>query len=160
MRNRRYEQGGVVSFVIVATVLALLLVGAILWAKQQGKVNTPVVKQPVTQVAQSSPTTTTSNSEQQTNTSTSQETTPASSSTSATSSTTNQQSTPSSAASTATNTQVTSNKVASTGPSVDQLPSTGPAELFMTTVALSAVSATVYVLARSRRQLRSSALSK
>ena len=159
MRNRRYEQGGVVSFVIVATVLALLLVGAILWAKQQGKVNTPVVKQPVTQVAQSSPTTT-SNSEQQTTTSTSQETTPASSSTPATSSTTNQQSTPSSTTSTATNTQVTSNKVASTGPSVDQLPSTGPAELFMTTVALSAVSATVYVLARSRRQLRSSALSK
>ena len=43
MSNRRYEQGGVVSFVIIAIILAALLGAGIWWAK---KVQTPTATRP------------------------------------------------------------------------------------------------------------------
>lgn len=169
MNNRRYERGGVGSFFVVATVLALLFAGALLWAKNQGR-STQVASEPTTsQVTQNPASEDDKNSAtndvavpsqsdgSQQKTSDSSPTT--TSNTGSSSSTTNSgqgstSSKPSSAPLSNTNTDA----VVSTGPSVDQIPEAGPAEVFATVIAMSAVSATLYILVQSQKRVRLSAL--
>lgn len=153
MKDRRYEQGGVVSFVIVGAALALLLTGAILWAKNQRGTQVQTASPQTTQTTQNTGKETTNtvnlpsgNTAPQQNPSSNVTTTPPPATTPAPTPTT----TPAPA--------TPQKKVASTGPSVDQIPSTGPVEVFATAVALSVVSAAVYILAQSQKRVRASAL--
>lgn len=154
MNDRRYEQGGVVSFVVVGVTLALLLTGAILWAKNQRgtTVQTPAPQTTQTTQKTGNETTNTVNlpgdgTSQQ---SPSSNTTPSPKTPATNPTPTPTVTTPAPAA--------PQKKVASTGPSVDQIPSTGPVEVFATAIALSVVSAAVYILAQSQKRVRASAL--
>lgn len=158
MSNRRYEQGGVVSFVVVATVLALLLAAGIWFAKQQVK-SAQESGATTTQVAKSD------------STSNSQATQPEESTQPATQSTNNDTSTAESQSPTATtpsvansNEQATSStatttpNVASSGPSQPDLPSTGLGDVILTVLSVGALGVGFYVYIGSHKRLRTSAL--
>lgn len=172
MQDRRYEQGGVVSFVIVAVALAALLVGGLWWAKMQ-RSQTTAVNQPTSQVAKTqdekpNPAVSAedeaessdgssekaSNSSQNTNSETTATTSaPASEQSSETSSTSNASTTPS----VATETE-SSPSVASTGPAASVIPSTGPTDVLAVLAALGAVSFGIYAYVQSSKRVRASAL--
>ena len=153
MRNRRYEQGGVVSFVIVAVVLAALLGTGIWWAKRS---QTVVSNTQETVTAPGVSDTTNNDSEApQTdeNSGTSSGSTEESQNSSTTPSTGPSGSGSSSGASSS-----TTDSVASTGPSAAEIPSTGPSDVLAVGFAVSAAGAGSYYFLQSRSRVRSSAL--
>lgn len=141
MTSRRYEQGGVVSFVIVATVLALLLAAGLWFAKHQ-TVTTPT---PAKVSQTSTPPSSTNNDQSSNSANAGGQTSSTSTSTSSTNSTS---STPSTGPS----------SVASTGPSNSEVPSTGPKEVLATVVSIAVTSGGIYMFVQSHKRLRLSAL--
>ena len=158
MRNRRYEQGGVVSFLIVTIVLAVLLGAGIWWAK---RLQSPVVTLPAPDTTVTTPYTTPS-----------PDTDANASDTTVQGGTTNDQSTSGGQSSSGTGSQgtipspsttpstgpSTPEVVVSTGPTVSEIPSTGPADAVFIVLALGAVSAGTYYFVASTKRLRTSAL--
>jgi outer membrane murein-binding lipoprotein Lpp len=180
MSNRRYEQGGVVSFLVVGTVLTLLLAGCIWYAKKSQ------VAADGKQVAQASEQktdekTNNSTSQGQNNSGTTGNNDSNSGSNSDTSSTppqnqnnqsttppvnTEKESTTPSSGGSITQTgpsteepkPVVPDRVASTGPSTEELPKTGVEDVLPTMLGISALSAVIYLLVQSQKRVRASAL--
>ncbi len=165
MSGRRYEQGGVVSFVVVAVVLAAALAAGIWFAKQQ-RVSTPSnpdVSQVVQDVAegdnqnQSESATGSNDSNQANDTSNTQNDTqeaPVTSGANNNTGSTNQTG------------NVSGTGIAQSGPSENTLPSagpstipsTGPAEWLVALVSVSGLGFGLYVFDQSQKRLRASAL--
>ena len=153
MRDRRYEQGGVVSFVIIAVILVALLGAGIWWAKKtqvstanpSGAGSNPISSH-TTPSGSTTPQTGNGKTNEPSNTGATSQ------STSSTNSSTN-----SSDSGTDPSASSTSN-VAATGPSVSEVPSTGPSEVFVTGMVLSIGSALACYALQSRRRVRSAAL--
>lgn len=151
MKNK--QAGGIVSFIIVALVLAGLLAGGLYLSKYQGRVTrendtrTPqVTTQNEDENKQENPGASGSNNE---------ETGTASPSTPPANQPAPQQPAPRQPA--PSTPQPQRDRVANTGPS-DTLPATGPGETAAVTLAVSVLAFTGYKLFQSRRSLRRSAL--
>ena len=124
MKGIRCEQGGVVSFLIIAVVLASLLGAGIWWAKQ-ARVSISTPPPGVT-------TDTGSSTEKNKDTTTDQTGTSV--------------------------IPVKPSEVVSTGPSTEEIPSTGLSGAAVIAIGLGAVCASVYYFAISTKRLRSAAL--
>lgn len=137
MRNRRYEQGGVVSFVVIAVVLASLLGAAIWWAKQ-ARVSAPNTQDTVTLPGSSNTTSTTPQL-------------PKTNETDGSADSQDSVTAPSTGPS-------SSEGVASTGPTAAEIPSTGPSDVLAIGLSVSAAGAGLYYLLQSRGRVRGAAL--
>ncbi len=148
MQNRRYEQGGVVSFIVIGSALTLLLVGGVWLAKQQGRVAHDATASPVSEIT--SPNTGSS--------------APAEKKTDASIPSTNSgttELTPRTPAPAPPEAPAqTPPRVATSGPSMvdETLPSTGPADVFVSIVGLSVLGAGTYAYIQSQKRVRASAL--
>lgn len=158
MKNN--QAGGVVSFIIVALVLAGLFAGGLYWSKQQGReARENTQSQPVaTSDKQKQSDAKKEDSQSKPDASAGQNNTQGS-----TQGTANNSATPKPAAPPAQNSrQAGSRGVAVTGPSGDggEIPATGPAETVATTFGLAVIAFTLYRLVHSRRSVRQSALNR
>ena len=165
MENRRYEQGGVVSFLVIALALGALLVGGIVLMKNQtksaqGTNNVAVTEQEKQTDNEPAVEQERTDTEQEKETAPSTEQAPA----------TTQNNTPSVSSSTPvptpaaeTPTAGTATRVVPTGPSYGDdttgaLPSTGIEDALAPLFALGGIGVGIYVFAESQRKLRLNAL--
>lgn len=179
MKDTRYEQGGIVSFLVIAAVLTGLLVGGILLMKRQGSEARSVSDNTVAQKDQDKKEEekkdNTSNSDSDTKSAEGTDTanTPSNTDSSrtptttspATSTTPSIPSTPATTNTTPVNTNTnsgTSTSLVRTGPSDDMtneaLPATGPVEVLGTMTAIASVSGGAYLYTQSHAKRRLSAL--
>lgn len=153
MTDRRYEQGGVVNFVVIAVVLALLLVGGIWLAKRPNR-TTAGVNSPSDSSKTSNDTKKEQNSSSKTGGDDSVKNKDSVVSSGGAKGVNGSSNQPSSSG----NALPVTEDIASAGPSVDEIPSTGPVEVIATVLMMSAGGAGTHYLIQSRKSFRSSAL--
>ena len=168
MENRRYEQGGVVSFLVIALALSALLIGGIFLMKNQARsareTNQVAVNEPQSEEQSEAP------AEEEDKTSATegqptegQDPTPApTNNQNPTPATPSQPATPA-PTSTSAPTTGTTNRVATTGPSYGEeatgtLPSTGLEDAIAPLFAIGGLGTGLYLYAESQRKMRTSAL--
>lgn len=170
MKDRRDEQGGVVSFVVIAVALSVLLIGGIFLMKYQARVardaadNVAVSEEKNNDQSNSSGTSDSGEASDNTTPQDSDTTTDSSGSSNSTGTTgTTGTTTPTPPPSGSTSTTGTTGTVATTGPSSTDddsgsLPSTGLSDGLLPLLALGGVSGGLYAFVRSQRTMRGSAL--